>query len=152
MKTILNILLFLILFFIPVFVLSPTSLKAPENRICFNPPAGGCFFVEVARTEEQRQKGLMFRERMDKKEGVFFVFEKEDVYPFWMKNTLIPLDIIWIDKDFKVVFIFKNAQPCQKDPCPVLDPKISATYVLEINAGLVDDLDIRFGDNAMWIK
>ena len=64
------------------------------------------------------KNGLMFRENMDSDRGMLFIFEKEGEYPFWMKNTLIPLDIIWINKDKEVVFISENAQPCEEGkPC-----------------------------------
>lgn len=139
----------LLFFYVKPFLLSPASLSSQQKRVCFD---SSCFSVEAAKTEGQRQKGLMFRNELGQDKGMFFIFEKEGVYPFWMKNTLIPLDIIWLDKDLKAVFISKNTQPCQEDPCPAINPESEALYVLEINAGLADKLGIKAGSTAMWIK
>ena len=102
-----------------------------------------CFNVRVADTQEKRAQGLMFVKEMPENEGMLFIFEKEDIHPFWMKNTLIPLDIIWLDENQNVVFIKKNAQPCKEDPCEVINPGKPARYVLETNAGLVDKLNLE---------
>lgn len=124
-------------------------LKAPvkQPEVCFNnPPAGGCFDVEVADTNAKREQGLMNRESLEQNQGMLFVFDKEDVYSFWMKNTLIALDMIWIDKDGKVVFIKEDAQPCEILECPLITPDTKAKYVLEINEGLTESLGIKIGD------
>jgi hypothetical protein len=75
----------------------------------------------------------MNRASMGEKNGMLFVFQTSDLYPFWMKNTLIPLDMIRIDDQLKVVRVL-TAQPCHTDPCPNYDPQVSAKYVLEINS------------------
>ncbi len=108
--------------------------------------AGSCFNVDIADTGIERERGLMFVEKMDMDRGMLFVFENEGVYPFWMKNTLIPLDMIWIDSNKRVVFIAHNVQPCRNDTCPTMSPDKSAMYVLEINDGLADRLGIKEGD------
>jgi uncharacterized membrane protein (UPF0127 family) len=104
------------------------------------------FSVELATTPEQRARGLMFREHLGTDKGMLFVFEQEGVYPFWMKNTLIPLDIIWIDKSAKVVFISKNTPPCEHVPCPTINPGEKAKYVLEICGGTADRIGLGVGD------
>jgi hypothetical protein len=111
--------------------------------------------VDLAKTYKEKQKGLMFEEYLEKEKGMLFVFDKEGIYPFWMKNTLIPLDIIWIDKNKKVVFVNENTQPCSNEKelnsvCPSINPEINARYVLEINAGLVKELKIEIGDYAYF--
>jgi hypothetical protein len=88
----------------------------------------------------------MYREKLDANAGMLFIFEQEGSYGFWMKNTLIPLDIIWLDKTKKVVYIKKNALPCSGDPCPVFQPQHNAFYVLEVNAGIVDEIGLAEGD------
>lgn len=88
--------------------------------------------VEVAATDRQRQMGLMFREHLGENEGMFFVFESERRNSFWMRNTLIPLDMIFISADFVVVGVVENAEPLTDDPRGV--PALSQ-YVLEVNAG-----------------
>jgi hypothetical protein len=92
-----------------------------------------CFTVEIARTPAEQQKGLMNRQDMEENKGMLFVFPKTDLYNFWMKNTLIPLDMVWLDDSFTVVRIL-TAQPCTQNPCMTYQPQVSAKYVLEINA------------------
>ncbi len=91
------------------------------------------FIVEVATDTETKAQGLMFREKLDKDHGMFFVFDVEKYHRFWMKNTSIPLDIIWISADAKVVDI-QTAIPCKTPTCPSYVPRDMAKYVLEVNA------------------
>ncbi len=109
------------------------------NKICYDDT---CFIVELAQTKEERQTGLMYRENMPKNRWMFFVFEENKLHPFWMKNTLIPLDIIWIDSIWVVVDI-QTVPPCQILTCPIYNPKWVAKYVLEINAWLAEDKGIQ---------
>ncbi|MBD3328271.1 DUF192 domain-containing protein [Candidatus Peregrinibacteria bacterium] len=106
------------------------------------------FIVEIADTIEKRQEGLMFREELDQNYGMWFVFDKEQELSFWMKNTLIPLDMIFVNDEFYVVDIVKNAQPCKSDPCSSYPADRPARYVLEINAGLSDLMGIEEGDEV----
>jgi hypothetical protein len=91
-------------------------------------------FVEIADSQEERAQGLMFREKLCNDCGMLFIFEQEDIQSFWMKNTLIPLDIIFINKDLTILDIF-SAQPCTKDPCQSYTSEQKALYVLETNKG-----------------
>jgi len=102
--------------------------------------------VELAETETERQVGLMFRETLGENDGMLFIFEQEHPIAFWMKNTLIPLDIIFIDNDLKIVDIKHDVQPCEEDPCPNYTSKSPAIYVLEVNGGYSDLNDIKIGD------
>ena len=99
--------------------------------------------VELAITQAERLQGLMFRESLNG--GMLFLFEEEKIYPFWMKNTLIPLDMIWINENLEVVHIAKNIQPCQ-ETCNNIKPSAKAKYVLELNALETDKFDIKVGD------
>ena len=103
-----------------------------------------CFTVELARTSVEQQQGLMYRESMSERHGMLFVFSTSDFHNFWMKNTLIPLDMVWIDDKFTVVRIL-TAQPCITDPCVVYKPEVFAKYVLELNAGIAAKYGIREG-------
>jgi uncharacterized membrane protein (UPF0127 family) len=78
---------------------------------------------------------------------MLFIINEEGIYPFWMKNTLIPLDIIWINKDKEVVFIKKDFQPCT-EICESITPDKKAKYVLEINGSLADKNNIKVGDKV----
>lgn len=89
----------------------------------------------------------MFREKLNKEQAMLFVFSKSGSYPFWMKNVSVPLDIIWISEDKKVVFISKNSQPC-RDFCPLIEPGVEARYVLEIKGGLFDQLNLELGQEV----
>lgn len=117
--------------------------REKQNRVCFK---NYCFYIELALTPEERSNGLMFRESLDFTKGMLFVFEKEGKYPFWMKNTLIPLDIIWINENKEVVFISENTQLCKEYYCPIIEPTKNAKYVLEINGGISKRIGLVVGD------
>lgn len=106
------------------------------------------FGVEIARTAAERTRGLMFRESMPQDQGMLFIFDDDTPRNFWMKNTLISLDMIFVDKDGKVVSVRENVQPCrEKDSsfCPTYSSVLPARYVLEINAGLAQFHHIQAG-------
>jgi len=113
------------------------------QEVCFK---DYCFEVEIADTPQERARGLMYKTSLKENEGMLFVFDKPGIYGFWMKNTLIPLDIIWLDKSKEVVFIKENAQPCLKENCSVFKNQKPAKYILEINAGKVKELNLKVGD------
>lgn len=118
-------------------------INSKNNQACFNKK---CFSVEIANNDESRTRGLMYRQSLPKDSGMLFVFDKEGEYPFWMKNTLIPLDIIWIDKDKKVIYINENTQPCKTENCASYGTSKNAKYVLELNAGQVKEIGLKAGD------
>ena len=99
--------------------------------------------VEFAKNDEERALGLMYRSSMDEHQGMWFIFPEEAHRSFYMRNTEIPLDIIYLDKDKKVVSIAKNARPYDETSLPSEKP---AMYVLEINGGLSDKWGIEKGD------
>ncbi|MFH1895952.1 MAG: DUF192 domain-containing protein, partial [bacterium] len=99
--------------------------KSNPTKVCFG---SNCFLVEVVDTVEKRQRGLMFRESLDKNKGMLFVFDGVGEYDFWMKNTLISLDIIWLNENYKVVGV-QTAVPCEAGPCSHYSPNALAQYV-----------------------
>ena len=131
------------LLFVLIFLLVFVGKKSKESisRVCFEDE---CFFVEIARTQEERTRGLMFRSELPEDRGMLFIFKGEGIHSFWMKNTYIPLDIIWISAEKEVVFINKNTPPCGEE-CPSIIPDKSALYVLEINAGMADKIGLKTG-------
>lgn len=114
-----------------------------KGKACFK---DFCFNVDLAVSFKDKEKGLMMRESMGTNEGMLFIYEKEGLYGFWMKNTKIPLDIIWINAENEVVFINQNTLPCNQQQCPIIDPGKNAKYVLEINAGTAEKTGIKSGD------
>jgi hypothetical protein len=104
------------------------------------------FTVEVARTKEQRLRGLMFRESLPFNSGMLFICGSQAIRPVHMKNTYIPLDIIWINEDRRVVFVKKNAKPENGDHYETVCPDKEASYILEVNAGTVNMIGLKEGD------
>ncbi len=105
--------------------------------------------IEIADDEYQTQTGLMHRKSMSKEQGMLFIFPDEAPRSFYMKNTLIPLDIIYIDANFKVVSIQKDAKPLDESALLSDGP---AKYVLEINATLTDSWSLKVGDSISFTK
>jgi uncharacterized membrane protein (UPF0127 family) len=111
------------------------TITAAGPRIVF--PDGQAVHVEVAADDATRQQGLMYRDQLPPDRGMIFYFAQTGNYPFWMKNTLIPLDMIWIDDQRRIVHIAQNVQPCKADPCPSVPAGAGdARYVLEVAAGV----------------
>ncbi len=100
------------------------------------------FRVEVARTPPEHERGLMYRSHLDADAGMLFLFDRPQALTFWMKNTLIPLDMLFIDSDRKIVGIVENAEPQTLTSRRVDAP---AQYVLEIGGGLAARLGFRPG-------
>ncbi len=104
------------------------------------------FYVELAKTKTEQERGLMFKQSMDQNKGMLFVFEVTGIHLFWMKDTYIPLDMIWISEDKRIVYIKSEAQPHDKS---IIDPKAPAKYVLEINGGLAKKYGFQPGDKVL---
>lgn len=121
------------------------SFENKENEVCFGDK---CLEVEIVDTPSTRAQGLMFRESLGENQGMLFIFEENGNYPFWMKNTLIPLDIIWIDEELKILHI-AEAEPCEEDPCGNYGPGNNALYVFETNKGFAREHGINVGDFIM---
>ncbi len=116
-------------------------------KICFE---DNCFYVEIVDDDTERTLGLMNREYLEPDAGMLFIFDEEGSYPFWMKNTLIPLDMIWLNSNGEIVYIFENAQPCVSNPCPIIAHDGSALFVVELNAGTVNEKEIQVGQTAKF--
>ncbi len=144
-KTILVFGLALIILSVSFFLLAGGK-SSSFPRVCLKD--GFCFQVEVVQTPTDRARGLMFRESLGREQGMLFIFSEEREHSFWMKNTLIPLDIIWINSAKEVVFIAEGAQPCLDENCETIVPNAKARYVLEVNAGAAAERGIRIGDRV----
>jgi uncharacterized membrane protein (UPF0127 family) len=105
------------------------------------------FYVELALDDATRQRGLMFRDSMPADQGMLFVFPRTEVQAFWMKNTQIPLDIMYFDSDRSFVSAAYRTPPCgEGDNCPNYPSDGRARYVLELNSGIGEALGLVRGD------
>lgn len=106
-------------------------------------------FIEIAETSEDKARGLSGRKRLGEHEGMLFVFDNDTLPTFWMKDMLIPLDIIWIN-DGKIVDIHENVLEPEEGTSdaqlPLYRPETAVDYVLEVNAGFVQKRGIEVGD------
>jgi len=114
-------------------------------------PGGEVIHAELAVTDQERQMGLMFREGINPDQGMLFVFEKEGIHSFWMKNMKFSIDIIWLDKDKRIVHIEKNVPPCESGDCPSYEPPVHAKYVLEIKQGYSEEYELELYDRIEFI-
>lgn len=103
--------------------------------------------VEIADTPAKRSLGLMYRKELAESAGMLFVFDDVTEHSFWMKNTILPLDMIFLDADSRVIGIVKDAVPFTTTPRSVGAP---SRYVLEVNAGFSDRHGVRAGDRATF--
>jgi hypothetical protein len=109
------------------------------------------FRVEIADTPEKHALGLMHRRSLKNDCGMLFIFADEEVRSFWMKNTLIPLDMIFINGDRQVVDLFHDVPPCPADPCPSYTSAYPARFVLELAGGQSKKLELRVGDKIFMV-
>jgi len=134
----------LICFFLLVFTLPACSSMPSKQWVEIK---GQRFPVEVANTNETRERGLMFRDELKKNTGMLFIHDVEEQQAYWMKNTRIPLDILYFSKDRKLVSAQERVPPCSAgDRCPPYASEGAALYVLELNAGSVELFKIHAGD------
>ncbi len=127
---------------------SKSRTKLPEIRLCYGEER--CMTVEVAATPASRARGLMFREHLADDRGMLFVFPRLYFWGFWMKNTRISLDLIWLDEHRRVVAIVPDVPPCVKEPCKTYQPMQKAMYVLEVNAGTAARWKLKIGDELTF--
>lgn len=111
-------------------------------------PEGRVVSAEIADTPYRMQYGYMFRQRVGAGEGMIFVYPAAGFHSMWMKNTLVPLDMVWMDADFRVVHIERSVPPCRRDPCPAYGPLRRANYVLEVQGGSIGPDQLAPGDRV----
>jgi uncharacterized membrane protein (UPF0127 family) len=142
-----RLVLLLVLSLMPA--LDAAARDLPKDTLTITTRSGGeyRFTVELARTDAEQHRGLMFREQMADDAGMLFLYEDPEPASFWMKNTLIPLDMLFIDKDGTIANIHENAKPHDLTPIRAVHP---VTGILEINGGLAARLGIRAGDRVVY--
>jgi len=134
------------------------SLSAPETTVTKLKQGKVIFFdsenkknleilVEIAENDYQQAKGLMFREDIPENQGMLFTYEEDLQRYFWMKNTTVPLDIIFVDATLKIIKIHKNTQPNSDQLYPSEKP---AKFVVEVRSGFTDRYGIETGNQILW--
>lgn len=127
-----------------------TPVPASGPRVVL--PSGAIYAVELARTPEEQAQGLMFRESLPARRGMIFLFSDAAPHQFWMKNTMIPLDMIWMDTDGRVLFISADTPPCKADPCPSYGPETPAASVLEVAGGNAAKEKVTVGSSLRFLN
>jgi uncharacterized protein len=119
---------------------------AAKRRAAVYLPSGRVIAAEIADTPARLEEGYMFRREVGADDGMIFVFPDSGLHAFWMKNTLVPLDMIWMDDAFAVVYVQAMAPPCSSDPCATYGPPRKARYVLELQGGSAAREGLKIGD------
>jgi uncharacterized membrane protein (UPF0127 family) len=123
----------------------PTPSR-PPSTVAFS-GSDSALYVDVADTAQEQQKGLMGVEVLPADEGMAFVFDEPSDSTFWMKDTLIPLSIAFVDEDGRVVGV-RDMQPCESDPCPTYGIHEPYVLAIEANLGWFGEAGIEVGDHA----
>ena len=103
--------------------------------------------IEIANSPYERETGLMYRTNMKKNQGMLFIFDEESVLTFYMKNTYISLDLIFINGKREIISIYKNAKP---NDLSTISSKLPSKYVLEVIQGVSDNLNLKIGDRINY--
>ena len=146
----LEILLF-ILFSCPCYTLAGND-PTPPDLIPITLPGGTVIQAELANTSQKRAEGLMYREHLADNRGMLFTFLQAQALVFWMKNTKIPLDLIWMNEKNEIVHIEPRVPICTRtdDSCPQYRPNEGALYVLELAAGRAESLKLQRGSKLQF--
>lgn len=128
----------------------PQPEGVPGPQVIF--PNGFTVDVEIVADDELRAQGLMYRDHLRPGAGMLFFFLEEEEHGFWMKNTLIPLDMIWIDRNRKIVHIKNDVPPCRVPICPSYTPGVPSLYVLEVAAGVAKQQGLEVGDELQFVR
>ncbi|MEK7763450.1 MAG: DUF192 domain-containing protein [Nitrospirota bacterium] len=144
--------IFLILLFsLPGYTLAGND-PAPSGLIPITLPGGAIIQAELANTPQKRAEGLMYREHLADDRGMLFTFSQAETWVFWMKNTKIPLDLIWINEKKQIIHMEQRVPICTRtdDSCPQYRPNEGALYVLELAAGRAEELKLQRGSKLQF--
>ena len=141
-------LIVVLLFLFGLFYGVSLFLGSPD-RVCFK---GGCVEVQIAKEKKELERGLQDRSFLSPHEGMLFIFPFKGRWDFWMKDTLISLDIIWLDENQNVTYIAEELPPCITSGCPSYGPSEPSRYVLEVSAGGAKRLGVHLGDQGEYKK
>ncbi|MCZ6798246.1 MAG: DUF192 domain-containing protein [Gammaproteobacteria bacterium] len=133
------------LFFIFIGEAAANAIDFDRTQLIIN---GVTYTLEIAKTSKQRQQGLMFRQQLDIREGMLFIYPQPGNHRIWMKNTRIPLSVIWLDENGVVIDV-QILSPCDSDPCQSYGVSRVSKYIIELNSRV---LDISPGDGIKGLK
>lgn len=140
----------ILILFLSFFAFFPrVSSREKYVKVFF--PDGTAVMAELAVSDEERARGLMYREGLNSDLGMLFLFEKEGYHTFWMKNMNFPIDILWLDRDKRIVHIEHSVPPCREDPCPTYGPSIPSEFVLEIISGGAKSHSLKMFDRLEFV-
>jgi len=121
-----------------------------EGELTFHKASGGfvsIIDIEIAEDDSERENGLMMRFSMEEKQGMLFIFDQERIQSFWMRNTFLPLDMIFVNKNNEIVTIHKNTAILSDQSYRSTAP---ALYVVEVQGGYTDKYNLQEGDKIVW--
>ncbi|HOG17360.1 MAG TPA: DUF192 domain-containing protein [Syntrophales bacterium] len=113
---------------------------------------GRVFSAEVARTPQEKAKGLMFRKALARDACMFFLYDEDSHHAIWMKNCFLPLDVVWVDGEGRVVEVAENVPPCAAaaEACPSYGGKVLSRHFVEFPAGTVAAVGVLPGEEIGW--
>ena len=114
-------------------------------------PSGKVIMAEVAITRDEQIKGLKFRKRLSEDRGMLFIYPLDGIHGIWMKNCLVSLDLLWLDKDNRIIYMKERVPPCRAEPCPTYNPPLKSRNVLEVHEGLAEKERLRPGSQLLII-
>ena len=125
---------------------------ASSGLIPITLPGGAIIHAELADTPQKRAEGLMYREQLADNRGMLFSFSQAEAWVFWMKNTKIPLDLIWINEKKQIIHMEQRVPICTRtdDSCPQYRPNEGALYVLELAGGRAESLKLQRGSKLQF--
>jgi len=133
-----------------IMLFSSVNAELPTAIIQIESENTHSFTVEIARDYEDKAQGLMGREALPDNTGMLFIYDTPIQPNFWMKNMLIPIDILFLNEKGIINFIEKEAPPCnEENTCKHYTPTYKSKYVLEITSGITDELNIQIGDKLI---
>ncbi|MBI3594980.1 MAG: DUF192 domain-containing protein [Nitrospirae bacterium] len=136
----------IISFFLPIILMTFFLSSSPAlERKGVLLPDGRSLETFVADTVETRERGLMDFSRLNRNEGMLFIFGSNDTHRMWMKNMAFSIDIVWLDDKKRIVEILSSLSPCRREPCPTYGPVFPSKYVLELSDGASRYFNLRIG-------
>ncbi|OGY79613.1 MAG: hypothetical protein A3B74_02460 [Candidatus Kerfeldbacteria bacterium RIFCSPHIGHO2_02_FULL_42_14] len=140
---------FVIIFFLTGFFVGCNHADNALSRTRVRTPNGATIEVELALTNNEQRKGLQGREQVPFGTGMLFIFTEKEMRTFWMKDVLVPLDIVWL-KDKRIVGIVENAQPPKNEKIPTFISPVPVDAVLEISGEALEQYNLKIGENLQY--